>query len=302
MQKKWLTYTGILLGILLLGACEDVIEVTVPEEPPRLVVEGLLRVDIEETFVPVEIKLSQSAGFFGEVVPVTDAENVIIILQEFEDGVATGTTFTRNLAQVEPGSGIYVPDPSFDNDQRIPTSLLERDFRYTLVIEWRERRYAALTTYAPAVPISSLEQGDETLFGGDETEVIIRFTDDPDRDNYYVFDFGFGNFLPSIDTFYQGQEFSFSYFYDQTFESGETIEVSILGADQQFFNYMSLLVEQAASPNDPFQSPVATVRGNVFDATDIDNIENFDTAGTPEVFPLGYFAIVQEYRETLTIE
>jgi hypothetical protein len=44
------------------------------------------------------------------------------------------------------------------------------------------------------------------------------------------------------------------------------------------------------------------VRGNVFDVTDLDNIDVLDNAGQPEVFPLGYFAIVQEFTSTITIE
>ena len=286
----------------LSAACEDVIEVEVPTEPPRLVVDALLRVDIEEPFIPIEIKLTQTAGFFEDIEPVTDASNVIIIAQQVSDGIPTDTVLVKSMAQVDPGSGVYVPDPSFDEDQRIPTSILEDDYVFILVIEWEGRRYAARTSYVPAVPIDALEQGDETLFDGDETEVVVRFTDDPDRENFYVFDFGFGNFLASEDTFYQGQEFSFSYFYDEEFETGQELEISILGADLQFYNYMSLLVEQTESPDNPFQTPVSTVRGNVFDATGIDNLENFDTAGQPEVFPLGYFAVVQEYRGSLTIE
>ena len=69
-MKKWLFVLGI-CGIGLM-ACEEVIEVEVPEEEPRLVVDGLLRVDTTQVFVPVEVRLSQTAGFFGEIQPVTD--------------------------------------------------------------------------------------------------------------------------------------------------------------------------------------------------------------------------------------
>jgi hypothetical protein len=65
---------------------------------------------------------------------------------------------------------------------------------------------------------------------------------------------------------------------------------------------MDLLIEQTEGQQGPFQTPVATVRGNVFDVTDLDNIENVDNATQPEVFPLGYFAIVQEFTERITIE
>ncbi|MFZ9003469.1 MAG: DUF4249 family protein [Robiginitalea sp.] len=294
-----------LLGIMwvALAGCEDVIEVEVPVEEPRLVVDGLLRVDTTQTYVPVEVRLTQTAGFFDEIQPVTDADQVIIILQTLDEDGLPADTGTRSLTQLEEGSGVYVPDPSFDADQRLLVStVVENDILFTLVVSWRGRRYAAQTKYVTSVPIDELRLGDGTLFGEDETELIVRFTDNPDRDNFYVFDFGFGNFLASEDTFYKGQEFEFSYFYDEAFEPGTELEVGLLGADRTFFNYMDLLIEQTEGQQGPFQTPVATVRGNVFDVTDLDNIENVDNATQPEVFPLGYFAIVQEFTERITIE
>ncbi len=301
MMRKW----WFLLGIWGIGltACEEVIDVEVPEEEPRLIVEGLLRVDTTQVFVPVEVKLSQTAGFFGEIQPVTDADQVIIILQLLdEDGIPTQTG-TKSLTQLEPGSGLYVPDPSFDADQRLRVStVVENDILYTLVVRWRERRYAAQTKYVPSVPIDELRLGDGTLFDEDETELVVRISDDPDRDNFYVFDFGFGNFLATEDTFYKGQEFEFSYFYDEDFVPGTELEVAILGADRTFYNYMDLLVEQTDGQQGPFQTPVATVRGNVFDVTNLDNDEVLDNAGEPNSFGLGYFAIVQEFTERITVE
>lgn len=301
-MKKWLFY--VLICALTLGACEDVIEVETPSEDPRLVVEGLLRVDVTQEFVPVEIKLTQTSNFFGEIRPVTDVDEIVIILQVLdENGFPSGGTGTSSLTQLEPGSGIYVPDPSFDRDQRIRVStVLENNIEYTLVIRWQGRRYAAQTQYVPTVPIDELRQGDNTLFEDEETEVIVRFTDDEEPEQYYLFDFGFGNFLPTEDTFYNGQAFEFSYFYDEVFEPGTPLEISILGLDQTFYNYMDLLLEQTDGAQGPFQTPVATVRGNVFDVTNLDNDQVSDNAQQPNTFGLGYFAIVQEFKSTLIIE
>lgn len=299
-MKKWMWIIGI--GILGMAACEEVIEVEVPVEDPRLVVGGLLRVDTSEAYIPVEIRLTQTAGFFDEILPVTDVDEIVIVYQRLESGIPAGLTFRSSLTQLDPGSGVYVPDPSFMTDQRIPTSILEDPYRFTLIISWRGRRYAAQTQYVTSVPIDELRLGDGTLFDEDETELIIRFTDDPERDNFYLFDFGFGNYLASEDKFYRGQEFEFSYFYDQAFDPGTLLEVGLLGADRTFFNYMDLLVEQTEGQQGPFPPPVATVRGNVFDVTDLDNLDNIDNAGQPEVFPLGYFAIVQEFRAAITVE
>ena len=64
---------------------------------------------------------------------------------------------------------------------------------------------------------------------------------------------------------------------------------------------MDLLITQSGDLQGPFQSPVATVRGNVFDVTGINNQDIFDNATRPDVYPLGYFAVVQEDIEILTI-
>ena len=288
------------LLLLFCFGCEDVIEVETPSEPARLVVEGLIRVDRTQPFIPVEIKVSLTDNFFGES-PVTALENIVIIWEEMEDGVIVRTG-SSSLWEEVPGTGIYTPDPNFSSDQRIPTVFLDRDITFTLLITHEGRRYLAATKYAPAVPIDTVFQGNGTLFGDDETEAIISFTDLADRNDYYVFEFGFGDYLVTEDEFYQGQQFQFSWFYDQTFPSGTEIEISLMGADELFYNYMDQLIEQGGDLQGPFQTPVATVRGNVFDVTDIDNLDRFDNVNRPNIFPLGYFAIVEEFRNTLTIE
>lgn len=292
---------GFIVCLICLNiSCEDVIEVDLPSEQPRLIVEALLRVDINEDFIPVEVKVSSTNNFYEEI-PVTSLESIIIVYEEYEDNSIISTGFS-SLTEKEPGTGIYFPNPNFSTDQRIGTSVIERNFLYNLIIEHEGRKYIAQTKYVPAVPIIRLTQGDGTLFEDDETEVIISFKDNPEQDNFYIFDFDFGEFLVTDDEFYQGQQFEFSYFYDRTFESGKELEISILGADKTFYNYMGQLIEQTGDLQGPFQTPVATVRGNVFDITELDNKDVFDNVGEPNIFPLGYFAIVQEYKNVLSIE
>lgn len=294
-------YVAVLFSIIILYSCEDVVEIDVPSEEPRLVIDALIRVDINEEFVPIEVKLATTSNFFGAI-PAASAESVIILIEELDDnGVIIGTS-SSSLAETSEGSGIYVPDPNFSSDQRIRTSFLERNLRFLLVVEYEGRDYIGRTKYVPVVPIDDIVIGNETLFDGDETEVIVSFTDEPDREDFYVFDFDFGEYLVTEDEFFNGQQFEFSYFYDRTFETGREIDISILGADETFFNYMDQLIEQGGELQGPFQTPIATVRGNIFDATGIDNDDIFDNVERPGVFPLGYFAIVQEFKRPITIE
>lgn len=285
---------------ILCAGCEEVIEVDLPEQENRLVVDGLIRVDTDEPFIPVEIRLALSSNFFQDNTP-TSAESVLITYEEIQDDVVVSQG-TSSLAETTPGSGIYVPDPNSSSDQRIPTAILDRDYLFTLNIRHEGRLYLAQTRYVPTVPINSVRRGTETLFRDDETEVVINFTDQPDVDNFYVFDFGFGEYLVTEDEFYQGQEFEFSFFYDQSFEPGTVLEISIMGSDQNFFNYMNQLIVQSGDSQGPFQTPAGTVRGNVIDITDLDNMDVLDSVDQPEVFPLGYFALVQEDRVQLVLE
>lgn len=296
---KRFAFLFLVLSALCIG-CEDVIDVDITEQETRLVVDGLIRVDRIEQYIPIEIKLSLSSNFFEENLP-TSAESVLITYEEIEDDIVVSQG-SSSLAETLPGSGIYVPDPNFSSDQRIRTSILDRDYLFTLFVRHEGRLYLAQTKYVPVVPINSIRQGTSTLFGDNETEVIVNFTDEPVEDNYYLFDFDFGEYLVTEDEFYQGQEFEFSFFYDQSFEPGTILEISMLGVDKTFYDYMNQLIVQSGDSQGPFQTPAATVRGNVFDVTDLDNIDVLNNVDQPEVFPLGYFAIVQEQKAQVTIE
>jgi len=289
-----------ILVLCILTNCEDVIEVDTPSEAPRLIIEALLRVDRNETYIPVVVKLSQTNNFFEEI-PVTSAESILIIYTTYEDGIAINTGFS-NLGEEVPGSGIYTPDPNFMNEQRITTGIVDFDVNFDLIINHEGRKYFSRTRFVPAVPIDNVVQGSGTLFSDDETEVIVTFTDNEERDDFYVFDFDLGNYLVTEDEFYQGQQFEFSYFYDMQFQAGSELTISLLGADERFYNYMNQLIEQSSEAQGPFQTPVSTVRGNIFDITDLDNIDLFDNVEQPNVFPLGYFAIVEEFKQTITIQ
>lgn len=290
------------LVAVLFSSCEDVIDVDVTLDEPRLVLDALIRVDTTQEFVDVKVKITKTTSFFESVEVVSDLESIFIyygLENEFGD-IIDGSY--SNLAEIEPGSGIYEPDPNFSSDQRIRTNAIENETTFWLILDHEERRYAGKTYYATSVAIDNLEQGDGTLFGDDETEVVISYTDEPEKENFYVFDFDFGNFLPSEDTFYQDQPFSFSYFYDESLDTGQEVSVSILGATEGFYDYMNLLIEQSEGSFGPFQVPVATVRGNIFDVTGIDNLNQFDNVEQTDNFPLGYFAFVQEFKQTLVIE
>lgn len=296
-------YLLILVLTILLLSCEDVIEVNLPDTETRLVVNGIVRVDTTKEFLPIEIKVTESSGFLDENT-ITELESAVILAGLRDSLDATQFQLGRSqLREYVSGTGIYEPDTiGNDVDDRIRTASISSETIFFLIIEHKGRRYAGQTMYSPTVPIDNLEQGTETLFDEDDKEVKITITDISEMENSYVFDFGEGEFLALDDQFIDGQEFEFSYFPERELTSGDTLLVSILGADQEFFNYMDLLVEQTENDSGVFETPAATVRGNVFDVTGLDNIDIFDNVGRPQSFALGYFAVVQEYRDSLVIE
>lgn len=280
------------------ASCEDVVDVDLNDEEPRLIVDALIRIDTLQNLTEANIKVSLTSSFFGEIEPVT--------IQSMELQRSSGGSFVPY--EPIPGvPGMYRPFPAFGSpvtDNKIQTSYLtDPDEELLLFVRYEDQLYLAKTTFAPSVAIDSAIQGDGQFFGEDETEVVINFTDFPDREDYYIFDFDFDEFITTEDRFYEGQQFEFSYFYDADIGSGQEINISILGADVGFFDYMNGLLEQSEQgANGPFQTPVATVRGNFLNVTNIDNINQFDNIETPDAFILGYFALSQEYQIQVEIE
>ncbi|WP_299766066.1 DUF4249 family protein [uncultured Dokdonia sp.] len=275
------------------------VDVDLPPEQPKLVVDALIRLNLEEEASPLRIKVTTTGAFFDEVTPTP-----LTGMQLQNEAITTiaGVVF---LTQDPDNPNEYVPGS--DEAGPSPGGLVNNDFfldgRLILTFTFEDELYLAETRFTPAPPIDTIVQGDGTLFDEDDTEVIVTFTDIPEQDNFYVFDFDFNEYLTVEDRFFQDQQFDFSYFYDTNLEAGDVTNISILGANESFYNYMGLLIEQSdLTDNGPFQVPVTTVRGNILKAEGVDNINIFDNVGRPQEFVLGYFAVSQEFKTSITIE
>lgn len=264
------------------------VQVDLPTESPRLIIDALIRVDTLQTTTLVSVKVSETNSFF-ESLPPANLQQITLVNLDFPLGGTDPPVLTEDPS----GSGIYT--------RLFPTEYLTRG-RLFLQVDFEDEFFVANAQFVPTVPMDSIEIGEGILFDEDDTEIIITFTDDPDRDDYNLFDFDFGNFLVTEDEFYQGQQFSFSYFYDEILEAGDEIEVSIMGTDEDFAKYMDKLIEQSEGGFGPFETPSITVRGNFINATNIDNDGTFDNTGDSDNFALGYFAVVQEFKQVLIID
>lgn len=253
----------------LIASCEEVIQLDLPTESPRLVVEASLKMTPNES-ITQEIKLSLSGPFYQEEnLIVSEATLELIdlsnnIVHEFE------YDYTHQIYSLQ-----YTPN--FDIEYKI--RIIYEDEVYESTVE--QLMYSA--------PIDTIVQGNNTLFGGDEKEVVISFSDNEERDDYYLFDLGENLYLATKDEFYQGNVFTFSYFYDELI-AGDEINIKIMGIDERHFNFMTILIEQTEEGGRPFNTTPSTIRGN------ITNITN------PDHYPLGYFRLSETYKASLILE
>ena len=279
----------IILSVLSLiwSSCQEVITVELPNLEPKLIVDALIRIDTTISSTLVTVSIRQTSDFFGEISPVSVDQ---ITMSNLDN---PGNNTDQVLDETEPGSGIY--------QQFFSTEELARD-RWFLQINYQDEFYVAESLMQYSVPIDQLTIGDGSLFSGDVTELLVRYSDIGGREDYYLFDYGNDDFFASEDVFYDGQQFEFSYFYDEQFNPGDTLTVSIMGIDRNFFNYMNLLREQSEGGFGPFATPAVSVRGNLINATDINNNDNYNNVNDPDNYALGYFAIVQEYKGFIVVE
>lgn len=279
----------IILSVLSLiwSSCQEVITVELPNLEPKLIVDALIRIDTTISSTLVTVSIRQTSDFFGEISPVSVDQ---ITMSNLDN---PGNNTDQVLDETEPGSGIY--------QQFFSTEELARD-RWFLQINYQGEFYVAESLMQYSVPIDQLTIGDGSLFSGDVTEILVRYSDIGGREDYYLFDYGNDDFFASEDVFYDGQQFEFSYFYDEQFNPGDTLTVSIMGIDRDFFNYMNLLREQSEGGFGPFATPAVSVRGNLINATDINNNDNYNNVNDPDNYALGYFAIVQEYKGFIVVE
>lgn len=144
-------------------------------------------------------------------------------------------------------------------------------------------------------PINEIIQNNQGGFTGKNIEIKTYYTDPANETNYYLYKYNYSNqvtqnFYADEDTFFQGNEF-FSISQNDNLKIGDKIIVTHYGVSKTYYNYMKVLISVAGNTGgSPFQSPPATVKGNII------NITN------PDDFPLGYFSLSEADSKTYTIE
>ena len=169
-MNRTIQFFFLLFGASLLSmSCQDVIEVDLPPTEKRLVIDALIPVpDNDSSNIVARIRLTETTDYYADSVPT--ATGAVIELR--------GETSTFRLD--EEANGYY--------STVVPREIIMNEMMSLTVIH-KDETYRSTTLYVPSVSIDSLKQGDKSLFGGDETEIIIAYKDVAPREDFYLFIF-----------------------------------------------------------------------------------------------------------------
>lgn len=262
---------------LLFLSCEEVVEVDLQTAPPRLVVEAAINWQKGTSGNEQIIKLTTTTGFYDTEIP--KVSGAIVFIKNSSD-------VTFEFIEV-PETGNYICTDF------IPVI----NETYYLTIISNGATYTANEILNAVAPITEIEQNNEGGILGDKIEIKAYFDDPADETNYYLFQYSYkdqvkSNLYVQEDQFFNGNEF-FSLSDSENYEPqpGEKIVISHYGISKSYNNFMSIVVSLAGqSGGGPFQSPPATIRGNIINATNASD------------FPLGYFSLSEVDTKEYTIQ
>lgn len=268
----------ILLSVVAFSftSCEEVIDVNLDTAKPRLVIDAALKWEKGTDGATQMIKLTTTAGYFDETVPTVSGATVF---------VTNSTEQVFDFLELSPNTGDYICD------NFIPVL----NETYTLTVIQNGTTYTATDKMVSVPVIDKIEQKDDGGFGGENIEIKFFYTDNGATDDFYLSSAKLSNAAKPVygvsnDVLYQGNQF-FNIYSSDELKSGKTLHYSLSGISEGYFNYLQVLLSIAGnSGGGPFQSPPATVRGNIVNTTDIDN------------YCLGYFSASETTSTIYTVE
>jgi hypothetical protein len=271
-MKKAILATAFFI-CLFFTSCEEVVDVDLTTAPPKLVIEASINWKKGTSGAQQTIKLTTTTDYFEDEIPIVTGAVVYI---------KNSANQQFNFTEV-PNTGRYV----CNNFKPVIEGT------YTLTVIINGSTYTASETLKSITPINYFTQND----AGELAGIVVRaFYNDPAGvDNYYLYRYAYSNKVTSTyyvdkDKFYQGNEF-FSVSDDDDLKAGDEVEVTHYGISKQYYNYMKILVDIAGSATGgPFQTPPATVRGNIINTTDKNN------------YPLGYFSLSETVSKKYTVK
>lgn len=271
-MKKVILSVVFFISLFFTG-CEEVVDVDLDSAAPKLVIEAAINWRKGTSGSQQAIRLTTTTGYFEDEIPIVTGAVIYI---------RNSANQQFNFTEV-PNSGRYVCN------NFVPVM----NETYTLTVITNGNTYTASETLKSITPITKITQD----YAGNLAGIVVRafYTDPADADNYYLYKYVYSNKITSTyyvdeDELYQGNEF-FSVSDDEDLKAGDEIEITHYGISKQYYNYMNILVSIAGSNvGGPFQTPPATVKGNIINTTDKSN------------YPLGYFSLSEIVSKKYTVK
>jgi len=262
-MKNIITLSVAILIALSLTSCEDVIQLDLTDEEPRIIIEGTL----DAGTATAQVILSESNGFYA----TTE--------QQFLSGAnitlsnSTGSSFILS----ELSKGVYEAN-------NIPIVLGEE---MQLVVDYDQKVYTATSIVPQAVTLDSVEVNIITPpFGPDESFVqLIASWEDPEEDGNYYRVKAYqndtlinNNINLTSDELSNGKRLMLGVRNRFEFESSAVIE--LLSVDKQYYDY--------------FISVDAVIGGGFNSSSPFNPKGNFDNNA------LGYFGVFSSSKKTVS--
>lgn len=194
-----------ILGLaLIIGGCEEIIDVDFPEAEKQLVMEGYVEPGQDFTFVI----LSQTLGFFAKIDSATFAESGVYGADVF---LSDGTSRIR-MTQA-PGFPAYGVASSQMKIQEGKT--------YTVETTYNGKEVKASTTILPKIGLDSVYVKPEVIKGDTFYRLTVKFTEPNPKGNFYRY-FTKKNSEPNFDT-------ENNSVFDDNFINGNTLDLPLNG-------------------------------------------------------------------------
>lgn len=275
ITKTTLVLFTIITTLFTLTSCEDVIDVDLNTTAPKLVIDASIKWQKGTIGNEQTIKLSTTTGYYENTIPAVTGAIVFItdsnsIQYDFNEDIGTGNYICTNF------------NPIIDET-------------YILTVIHDGQTYTATETLISSPTIDSVAQNNEGGFTGEDIEVKFFFQDNGLIDNFYLVQFNTSFLsLPEYDVvddeFFQGNQM-FGLYSNEDLKEADELTFTLHGISERYYNYMNVLLGVAGNNGgSPFQTPPATVRGNIINQTNFDN------------YALGYFRLSETDTMMYTIQ
>ena len=257
----------LILLIFIIQSCEKVIDIETEFDDKRLVIDANISKHRDSIDWIASVKLSETIPYFS------DQESIV-----------------KNASvKIETNQIVY--NLIYNNDKKEYSSIIENINKeeFVLSIIRNENTYTSSEKLITTPKIKSVIFGDRKSLNKDEVELRVTFIDPPEKGNYYLWKFGPKksgkyDYLPALDKYINGNEFTFSFFIDKTeyLQNSDFINIEINCISENYYNYLNILTSQAGAQNGrPFSTSSSIIRGNISNLV------------SEEKFPLGYFRVYE---------